>query len=376
MADFSVEQINARSLRAHALVELAPSMSEAIVAAAGIYGTAPVSHLGLAARLDGYSPAGLEQARLEERSILRTPGPRGSVFIAPRALVPAFLGLSRPRTARRVLLNEGMSEAELERLMDRTEAAVAGTSATSKELRERLGADDPGGPRMTLLLRAMVGEARLVAAEPVGGERATAYRYAGMAEWAPDLGPRLQVEEALAVMAPMWMRANGPGTADDLAWWAGVTRRQAKAALTAIDARVVQIDGLGGEQWATEEVLDGLASAQTSGVVRLLPVWDAWLMARRERSRILDDAHRPLVVDRSGNVTNTITLDGRVVGVWDEDGETLLVAMHEGGPPTGLEKAAARLRPTIGWTHIELVDPRPLPDHRQNAFRAPLREAG
>jgi hypothetical protein len=155
-----------------------------------------------------------------------------------------------------------------------------------------------------------------------------------------------------------------------------VTKRQAKAALAAIDARVVEIDGLGGEQWATEEVLDGLASARSSGVVRLLPFWDAWLMARRERSRILDEAHRPSVVDRSGNVTNTVILDGRVVGVWDEDGETLLVAMHEGGPPIGLEKAATRLRRVIGWKHIEFVDPRPLPDHRQNAFRAPLREVG
>jgi hypothetical protein len=226
---------------------------------------------------------------------------------------------------------------------------------------------------MTLLLRAMVGEGRLVAAEPVGGERATAYRYASMAEWAPDVGPPLPAEEALAMMAPLWMRANGPGTVADLAWWAGVTKALASAALAAMDARVIEIDGLEGEQWATDEVADGLASAEPAGILRFLPVWDSWLMSRPQRSRILDPAAASFVVDRSGNVTNTVTLDGRVIGVWDEDGETLLVSLHEELPPEDLERAAERIRPVVGWTRMELVEPCALPADQQNAFRAPLR---
>lgn len=373
MVDVGVAQVNARSLRAHGLVEPAGSVADAIVAAAGIYGTSPTSHLGLAARLPGYRPEDLEWLRLRERTVLRVPGPRGSVFLAPRELVPAFLGLSRPRTARRVLVNDDMTESELERVMDLVEARLAAGSSTARELRVRLGADDPGGPQMTLVLRAMVGEGRLVATEPVGGERATAYRYASMAEWASDIGPPLSPEEALAVMAPLWMRANGPGTVADLAWWAGVTKAVASAAMTAMDARVVEIDGLGGEQWATDEVAEGLTSAEPGGDVRFLPVWDSWLMSRRVRSRILDPAAAPFVVDRSGNVTNTVTVDGRVIGAWDEEGETLLVAVHEGSPPESLEQAAERLRPVVAWTRLELVEPRVLPADKQNAFRAPLR---
>ncbi|MEX1294549.1 MAG: winged helix DNA-binding domain-containing protein [Candidatus Limnocylindrales bacterium] len=372
MAAPGIAAVNARSLRAHGLVGPANSITEGIVRAAGIYGTSPTSHLGLAARLDGYRPGELERQRIEERSIMRTPGPRGSVFLAPRELVPAFLGLSRPRTARRVLLNEGLSEVELERLMDRVESGLAGTSLSAKELRERMGATGPGGTRMTLVLRTMVGEGRAVAAESIGGQRATAYRYARMAEWAPDVGPPLPPEKALAVMAPLWMRANGPGTVDDLAWWAGVTKRLARAAMADMGARMVEVEGLDGEQWATDEITEELAGAEPTGTVRFLPVWDAWLMSRRERSRVLDTAHEPFVVDRSGNVTNTVTLDGRVVGVWDEDGDTLLVAMLEGDAPEGLE-AAARLRPIIDWSRIELVDPRPLPSEKQNAFRMPIR---
>ncbi len=373
MPGLTVASVVARSLRAHGLVQPARSMAEALTGAAGIYGTAPTSHVGLAARLDGYTPAALEEQRLKERSVLRVPGMRGSVFLAPRALVPAHLGLSRPRTARLTLRNEGVGEAALERLMGLVESELADERLTAGELRTSLGADDPGGSHMTLVLRVMVGEGRVVAAEPVGGERATAYRYASMATWAPDLGPPLPVEQALAVMAPIWMRANGPGSVADLAWWAGVTKALARAALAAMGARAIEVDGLEHEQWATDEVIAGLATAERSGVVRFLPVWDAWLMARRERSRILDEAHRPFVVDNSGNVTNAITLDGNVVGVWDVDDETLLVAMHEGEPPAGLEKAAARLRPVVGWVRLLQVEQRALPRDRQNAFRSPLR---
>jgi len=376
MAACSVEAVVARSLRAHGLVDPASSIGEATVAAAGIYGSSPSSHLGLAARLQGYLPETLERERLQERSILRVPGMRGSVFLSPRELVPAFLGLGRPRTVRLTLAGAGVAETEFERLMGRVEAALADESLAGREIRDRLGDDDPGGSVMTLVLRGMAHEGRIVAAEPVGGERATAYRYARMAAWAPDVEPPLPIEDALAVMAPLWMRANGPGTVDDLAWWAGVTKTRAKAALVAMDARIIEVEGLEGEQWATDEVTEGLGSAVSSGVVRFLPVWDAWLMARRERSRILDPNHRPFVVDRSGNVTNTITLDGRVVGVWDVDGEVLRVAVHDGELPAGLDGAAVRMRPTVDWTGIETVAPRLLPDDRQNAFRSPLRRDG
>ncbi len=373
MTALTVEAVLARSLWAHALADPAGSIDEALLGAAGVYGSAPTSHLGLAARVDGYTSAQLERARLKERTILRVPGMRGSVFLAPRELAPAFLGLSRPGTVRRTLAGAGWSDAEQARWADLVERALADRPLSAREIRERLGADAPDGPVVTLILRGMAHAGRIVAAEPVGNERATAYRYARMADWVPGVEP-LAKGDALAVMAPIWMRANGPGTVDDLAWWAGVTRREALSALGTMGARTVDVDGLAGEQWATDEVIDRLATAEAGGVVRLLPVWDAWLMARRDRGRLLDPAHRSYVVDRSGNVTNTITLDGRVVGTWDVEGATVLVHLFVDVPRRQLESAAERLRVLYEWVELrQVTDARPLDDGGQNAFRSPLR---
>lgn len=362
-----------RSLQARGLVDPVDTIGAATVAAAGIYGSAPTSHLGLARRLPDYTPEVLEEERLERRTILRVAGMRGSVFLAPRELVPAVLALSRPKTVRRTLAGAGIDDAELERLMRLVEAGLAGSSLTAKEIRARLGPDDPGGPLTTLVLRAMSHEGRIVAAEPVGGDYATAFRYALMAEWTPLVAPVPSKEAALAEMAPIWMRANGPGTIDDLAWWAGVTKRQARDALLSMEARPVVVEGLDGEQWATDEVIEGSGAAEVGGVVNLLPVWDAWLMARRERSRLLEPAHRPWVVDKSGNVANTITLDGRIVGTWDIEGETLLVHRFARLELDAIEGAAQRLRSVLDWTSLrEVSSPSPLDDGGQNAFRGPL----
>jgi len=372
-----LEQVVARSLAAHALVQPAVSIDVAIVAVAGIYGSAPTSQLGLAARIDRYLPADLERERLESRSILRVPGMRGSVFLAPRALAPAFLALSRPRTARRMLGGIGVDDRELARLGALIEAILAEERLPSARIRERLGKEDPGGPVMTLLLRTMAHEGRIVSAEPMGGVSATAYRYACMADWAPDLAEIPDVDSALRVMTPMWMAANGPGSIADLAWWAGVTKGQSRAALEAMGAAEVDVDGLSEPQWATEEVVAGADAATSAGAIRLLPVWDAWLMGRRERARVLDACIRPFVVDRSGNVTNTVIFDGRVVGTWDLVAEQLRVWLAEPVEPHRLAAAAERLRPVLDWYEIKHVDaPRPLDEGGQNAFRSPLQLAG
>ena len=303
---------------------------------------------------------------------------RGSVFITPRGLVPAVLALSRPTTLARTRASAGISDAAAARLGKRIESLLSAGPLSAKAIRAALGSDAPTGPALTILLRELAHRGRIVAARPVGGDRATAYEHALMSEWAPLVGPIPDTVDALRVMAPIWMQANGPGTVDDLAWWAGVTQAQARGSLDAVEAREVEVAGLDGKLFASDQIIAELEAVDDEPVrddeVRLLPVWDAWLMARRDRQRILDERSKPLVVDRNGNVTNTIVATGRVVGTWDVEGERLLVAQFEERAPRLIESAAERLRPIVEWQSIEFVrHARPLDEGGQNAFRAPLR---
>jgi hypothetical protein len=379
---YALEAVLARSARAHGLVEPAGSVEAALVRAAGLYGTAPTSHLGLAVRLGRPVASELERATQVDRSIVRVPAMRGSVFLLPKELAPSGLALSRPNVLRRTLNGAGLDDDELDRLGDRIEARLGEGPLPTREVRAALGAEAPPGERLTMVMRLLAHEGRIVATHPTGG-RAETYAWARMSDWVALPGPAPTIAEALTVLAPIWMRANGPGSIDDLAWWAGVSGAQAASALKAMRAREVAVEGLATPQLASDEVLAELdARGQAPQVVRpppmvrLLPMWDAWLMARRDRTRILDDRWKPFVVDRGGNVTNAIVVDGRVVGTWDVDGGRLLIATFETPELLeAIEAAAARLRPELAWEAIEASDPRPLDVGGQNAFRAPLRDA-
>ena len=52
-------------------------------------------------------------------------------------------------------------------------------------------------------------------------------------------------------------------------------------------------------------------------VINLLPILDPYLMGYKDRLRYLNQEHYNYVFDRSGNATNTILIDGRIMGVWD-----------------------------------------------------------
>jgi hypothetical protein len=52
-------------------------------------------------------------------------------------------------------------------------------------------------------------------------------------------------------------------------------------------------------------------------IVNLVPMLDPYTMGYKDRRRLLDPVLNETVIDRGGNMTSVILVDGRVVGVWD-----------------------------------------------------------
>ena len=65
------------------------------------------------------------------------------------------------------------------------------------------------------------------------------------------------------------------------------------------------------------DVVDGVApDADIAAPPRLLPMWDSVLLAHVDRTRIIDDSVRSVVIRSNGDVLPTVLVDGRVAGVW------------------------------------------------------------
>jgi hypothetical protein len=62
-------------------------------------------------------------------------------------------------------------------------------------------------------------------------------------------------------------------------------------------------------------------------IVNLLPNHDPYLLGYQDRSRYLETRYADRVFDQTGNVTSTIVLNGRAIGVWDLIAESCLVKL-------------------------------------------------
>jgi hypothetical protein len=111
-------------------------------------------------------------------------------------------------------------------------------------------------------------------------------------------------------------------------------------ALADLADRIVPLEGPDGV--ALYDVPDGVVPpARTKAPPRLLGMWDNVLLAYADRSRIVPDEYRPIVIRRNGDVLPTLLVDGRVAGVWRAvDGTVEVSALHE--LPAATWKAVAR----------------------------------
>ena len=154
----TLDHVRRTMLAAQGLATPLDTVEAAVVAGAGVYGSAPTSHFSLAARVDGYRQAMLETALVEDRSLLRVSAMRSSVYLLPTELAPAGLALLTERNFDWYFRILEMSAAEYGQLDDQIEEMLAGGPLTTTEIRKKLGAAAPEGPRLTYALRQMGNE--------------------------------------------------------------------------------------------------------------------------------------------------------------------------------------------------------------------------
>lgn len=114
-------------------------------------------------------------------------------------------------------------------------------------------------------------------------------------------------------MATRYFNSHGPATIQDFAWWSGLTLTDAKKGLESIKLNLQQVSVNNQEYWLSTE-----ASVENSpSGLFLLPSFDEYLVAYKDRSAAFEAKHQPLIV-KSGNgiFSPVIIVNGRVAGTW------------------------------------------------------------
>jgi winged helix DNA-binding protein len=266
------------------------------------------ARLAVRARTRGVSAAEVDRALSEERSLLITWLNRGTLHLVRSEDYPWLHALTTPAlltSSARRLRQEGVAPDAAEKGLRTIEKALGGEGPlTRAQLRERL--DSAGVPTQgqalvhLLFLATLRGVA--VRGPMVGNEHA----YVLVRDW---LGERKPVDRAsaLAELARRYLVGHAPAADRDLARWAGLPLRDARAGLEAIASELVERE-------------DGLLELTTAPEPeplpppRLIGAYDPVLLGWTSREEIIGP-HKMLVTN-NGLFRPFAMVAGRAVATW------------------------------------------------------------
>jgi hypothetical protein len=273
------------------------------------------ARLALRARANGLTAAAVDAALTEHRTLVVAWLARGTLHLVDPDDHGWLLGLTAPTGAaggERRLRQEGVSAAEAERAVAIIERSLAGDGPLSRaQLAERVGAAGirTEGQAMPHLLGLAARRGIAMRGPLRDGDQAFVLPrdWLGAAPELPLEGERR--DAALAELARRWLAGHGPATETDLAAWAGLPLRDARAGLRAIGGELTEDGGL--------VDLDGREPPPDAALApRLLPAFDPYLLGWKDRSFAVPAEHARRVHPGGGILRAVATSRGAAVGTW------------------------------------------------------------
>lgn len=279
----------------------------------------------LGMRTRGSTDASIERA-FADGSILRTHVLRPTWHFVTPADIRWMLELTGPRVKATMAYYDRKLELD-DALFRRSNAAIAralrdGNQLTRTEIAEvlrRAGVPAKGSQRLGhLLLRPELDG--LICS---GARRGKQFTYALLEERAPA-APAMSRDESLLELTRRYFATRGPATANDFAWWSGLTVADAKrgAEMAALEREVID------DRTYWSDPSAPVSRSRAAGAL-LLPNYDEYFIGFKDRSAIGQRlALREAASFGDALFAHIVVVGGQVVGGWKRTVGKGVVAVH------------------------------------------------
>jgi hypothetical protein len=145
-------------------------------------------------------------------------------------------------------------------------------------------------------------------------------RFARPDQWLSGWEPA-ETEVAAREVVRRYLAAYGPATREEFARWFGTSSpAQAGRLIESLGEEVAPVEVEGSHAWMLAEHIPEAEKAEPSGVVRLLPAFDHYVVAApRNREAVLPEALKSRIYRQQGWLSPVILVDGRMEGVWQHE---------------------------------------------------------
>ena len=258
------------------------------------------ARLAIRARTEGLTAADVDRELTDERSLLITWLNRGTLHLVRSEDYPWLQALTTPplftQSSRR-LAQEGVPPDDAERAIAEVERSLGADGPLNRDqLRDRVSAIGVHTARQALvhILFAAALRGLIVRGPMVDGKHA----YVLVRDWLGEAKP-VDRDAALAELARRYLAGHGPASDRDLARWAGLPLRDARAGLKAIASELREFPGgaVGRSPGASAATLVDLARRPPPAELpppRLLGPYDPLLLGWTSREDVLGP-HEQLV---------------------------------------------------------------------------------
>lgn len=304
----------------------------------GFFGPNPVSYLSIMARRPSVLLGDLEEALINDRTLIRASAFRGSLFLLNTQDFPIYF-----RTFHNYLFQRGLqklqdasiSKAHLFYFADMLEEADPDLPLSVSALVDILFPGRRERPEMDvcyLIVQKLCDMGVLVRASAKGW-KGNDFTYALLKKWVPDISLRPDnPETARTETIRKYLRAYGPASMEDIAWWTGLPILQCQRSVAHLRREAVrfQVEGYRDDMIGLKETVDLLKRKDPiEEEIQLLPPWDPYTLGWRCRKRLADKELLPFIYDANGNATSVIIDNGKVIGLWQfRDNENNMLEYH------------------------------------------------
>jgi hypothetical protein len=323
--------VTSRRMARQALTEPASDLSPADVAGVLCGAHAQVlsaAEFSIGRRIAGATRADIQRALWEDRTLVKTFGPRGTVHLLPAADLPMWTGAMSalpssvpthpepirftPDQAEEVIAAIGNALADTELTIgELTEAIVDRTGLwAGEETMEAFGGRWPRWRQLT----STAAHRGMLCFGPNQGPKVT---YTNPHRWLPGFQPD-DGEVALHALLRRYLYAYGPATPQHLARWLSIPPQCAVQLFDELGGELEQVELDG--QPASVLVGDTATPPEPHRGIRLLGYFDAFVVASQPREWLYPGPAATRALTPAGQAGNypVLLVDGVVGGVWHQ----------------------------------------------------------
>jgi uncharacterized protein YcaQ len=361
MISLTWEQVHAWRLEQHRLV---PRLGQrnfmgAVEAVLGVQAQVlSAAELSIGTRVDGLKRADLQRALWQDRTLVKTWAMRGTIHLFAAEDLPLIVA-ARCADGGRYRLNDflqfGFTEAQYEEFL-RAVPDVLGDEPMTREalangVAERMKTPAVRNALLTTswgtLWKPSMFRGELCFGPGEGRTKTFVNPRKWLNEW-----EEWEPKEAQREVTRRYLRTYGPATHVEFSfWWDGGGRTFGKKLFESLGDEVEAVDVEGWNAIALRSTLDEMANVKVEQSVRLLPMFDVYVLTQsRNLEPVLAMEHKGKVFRPAAWVSAVVLVGGRIEGVWEHEtrkGQTLFKVSMFATPDvkirTEIEAEAERL---------------------------------